>query len=273
MKLLPEGSQYSHDKGIRGYFAPGPDGVLSEKAILKVEYDGAIEDWVWKKVEAERPAWVVEVSNTEAKFNQEQNVWEYFSTVTGERVVSVRQNVQGEYKFFNYTEGRISPSLHPELLNRSTWGEIAASGAVKCLPFHMEDVDYFEVWRTEDGFPVSLKIHFRQYPATLYWPYNKKGPVVPSGIMIYFDEVAKDPNKPPHFTAWGDNGKPREFTDEEDLVGEWSLATLGRPLVSVKSGFVSFAAYEVDDEYNNMTMDYFAQDEHGRLRVPVKSGE
>ena len=50
MKLLPEGSQYSHDKGIRGYFAPGPDGVLGEKAILTVEYDSETKQWVWERV-------------------------------------------------------------------------------------------------------------------------------------------------------------------------------------------------------------------------------
>ncbi|MGI5826101.1 MAG: hypothetical protein ACOX50_01660 [Patescibacteria group bacterium] len=272
---------------------------------VKVTYDpftGEIEgnlDDILERVEI--PSWVAKVSQAEVRFNEAydngidqdgnplpKGRYEYYSTAEGEEgqyICSVRQNEEGEYYFYDYTEGKIRPNLHPELFNRSTWEEIAVAGAVKCLPFHMEDVEYFRVIRTDIGFPCGLEIVFKQYPATIYWSYKKEGLSSLSfspRCVIYLNDITGDLQKPIDFTAFEGSGphvrgesKPREFTAEENLIigGNAWPAGLGTPLARVKTGFVLLSGYEIDDEYNKMTMEYFAQDKHGCLMIPIKSSK
>jgi len=69
----------------------------------------------------ERPEWLPQVSNTEVRYNQEEERWEYY-TLQGEYLVSVKENPSG-YEFFSFAD-EVSPGQHPELFAKSTWEEI-----------------------------------------------------------------------------------------------------------------------------------------------------
>lgn len=224
----------------------------------------------------ERPAWVINVSNAEAKYNQEQNIWEYFSTVTGERVVSVRQNAQGEFEFYNYAE-RVKPQLHPELFRRSTWTEIAArmteTGVVKALFVDVDKVSELQVYRFPDSgnLPLAL-VCILDSPADIYYPFLKSSQASPSTprILLYLFDVNPDIMAPIDLTVFSEVGKARVIEDDENFTGETGImAGLGTKLLHLKGGAVSLTGRKnYDNPFNRMGLDSFARDKNGRLMVP-----
>ena len=133
-----------------------------------------------------KPAWVVPISNAEAKYDAASRTWQYFSTGKedkGEYIVSVKQNKEGEYEFYNFAE-KVLPPLHPEIFVKSTWAQMARrmreTGATKTLFCDIGKVSSLEVRRyTERNFPSGLDVVFRAHPVIVYYPYLKEGQVSP----------------------------------------------------------------------------------------------
>ena len=256
------------------------------------------------KPQPEKPAWLPEVSNTEIKYNQEDERWEYYTNgypitvsyynkqekkmesniVNGSQyLVSVRHAEKGNFELFNFAD-IVYPRKHPELFARSTWQQIekrmSESGAVKVLPCGMENVESLSVQRFPEfrNIPGSLEICFQDYPNVIYYPYDKGSQACPSinprNCILFpdineVDSVSVSPS--PKVYAFNSRGKIRKISDEENLAGNGIFANLGTKLINLQNGSVELLGRqeeEFNNSYNRMTLDSFVRDSHGRLMHP-----
>ena len=233
----------------------------------------------------EEASWLPKVSNAEVRFNQEENRWEYYSTDSQEQdqyIVSVRQNTQGEYEFYNYAE-ELNVGAHPEVCVDATFAEIReimiATGAVKYIPCSRKSITIVMVHRFPNYFdnaPVSLTVYPAHYPLKVYYPYLEGGQVDPGYPLKVICLSDVNNGKDGWETRWvqlyalDDLGKPRVMSAGESLVGDGILAEVGTPVMEVQSGLVELAGRgDYGDLDNRMLLDSFARDFHGRLMLPV----
>lgn len=235
----------------------------------------------------ERSSWVVPVSNTEAKYNEEKKAWEYYGTAEGNQgqyIVSVKQNEKGEYYFHNFAE-EVNVKLHSELFSDASLGSIVETmkktGAVKFIPCLRDGVEKLKVGRYADYFnnsPVGLIIYPNHYPLRVYYPYLEGGQVNPgtSGMTLALSDI--NAGKIGWETCWvqvyalDDLEKPRVMVPGESLAGNGILAQPGTPIMEVKGELVELLGRgEYEDAENRMLLDSFARDSHGRLMLPTVS--
>ncbi|HUV72361.1 MAG TPA: hypothetical protein VMW25_05105 [Clostridia bacterium] len=233
----------------------------------------------------ERPAWVVEVSNTEVRYNQEKDVWEYYSTAEGEKgdyIVSVKPNEEGGCYFHNFAE-EADVVLHPEVLSDATFNEIIEAmkktGAVKYIPCSREGIRKLRV-QTYPKFnndPLGLIIYPNSYPLEVYYPYLKGGQANPGYPLMAIILADVNQGKPGWETRWvqvytlDNSEKARVMTPDESKVGSGVLAKAGTLIMKVQSGLVKILGRqekEYDDPDNRMLLDSFARNKNGKLMVP-----
>ncbi|HUV72362.1 MAG TPA: hypothetical protein VMW25_05110 [Clostridia bacterium] len=241
----------------------------------------------------ERFSWVVEVSNTEARFNQDfdngegnpKGRWEYYSTAEGEKdnyIVSVKQNEEGECYFHNFAE-EVDVVLHPELLSDATFNEIIEvmkkTGAVKYIPCSGEGIRKLKVqmYGTEPG---ALIIYPKLYPLRVYYSHFKGGQANPGYPLMAIILADVNQGKEGWETRWvqvyalDDSGKARVMSPSESLVESGVLAGVGTPIMEIQRGLVKILGrQEYNDADNRMFLDSFARDPHGRLMVPLVSSK
>jgi hypothetical protein len=231
----------------------------------------------------EKPAWVVNVSNAEAKYNQEKKAWEYYSTAEeekGQYIVSAKQSEKGEFFFHNFAE-ELDVILHPELLSDATFNEIIEAmkktGAVKYIPCSRGGIKKLKVQRYQNfnNEPLGLVIYPNRYPLRVYYSHLRGGQANPGNPLMVIVLADVNQGKEGWETRWvqvyalDDSGEERVMAPGESLVGSGILAKVGTPVMEVQRGLVEvLGRQEYNDPDNRMFLDTFARDSHGRLMAP-----
>lgn len=221
---------------------------------------------------------MVPISNAEAKYDADSRTWQYFSTAKedkGKYIVSVKQNKEGEYEFYNFAE-KVLPPLHPEIFVKSTWAQMARrmreTGAVKALFCDIGKVSSLEVIRyTASNVPAGLMFDFREYPVVISHPYLKEAQANPEilAMGVYLDGVNSDMMDPISIASYDQSNSRRTMDPDEILVGQYGkIVNLGDGILKIKSRRVLLLGGYIETDENRMLLDSFAKDEHGRLMHP-----